>query len=65
MTKLTEMIGAVLIISVPVFVITNCQKQESSAERIGQNLDKALVSVGERLELTADHMKDIPNNKHK
>jgi hypothetical protein len=65
MTKLNEMILAVLFLSVPTLIISSCQNQEGPAEQVGKNLDKALVSVGDLMEKTGDRIKNVEKDKQK
>ncbi len=63
MAKLNEIICAALVMIVPILVVSNCQKQEGATEQVVKNLDKAMASVGERMEVTADQTKDVTKNK--
>jgi len=51
-------IGCFLIVTLFIFSLAACQKEEGPAEKAGKEIDKGIKSAGDAMEKTADSVKD-------
>jgi hypothetical protein len=52
--KFKMTIGASVVMTALLVVLTGCQKQEGPAEKAGQKIDKAVEKTGEKIDQTAE-----------
>ncbi len=65
MTKLNEMISAVLIMFVLMLAISSCQKQEGPAEQVGKQVDKSLGNATQQIDKAGDNIRDAAKGNNK
>jgi hypothetical protein len=65
MTKLNEMVSAVLIMFALTLAISSCQKQEGPAEQAGKQVDKALGNVTHQMDKAGDNIRDAAKGNNK
>jgi outer membrane murein-binding lipoprotein Lpp len=56
MMKLKMTIGASVVMTALLVVLTGCQKQEGPAEKAGQKIDKAVEKAGEKIDQTTEKL---------
>jgi hypothetical protein len=63
MTKLNEMVGAILLLFVFILAISSCQKQEGPAEQAGKQIDKAVGNATQQIDKAGDNIRDAAKGK--
>jgi outer membrane murein-binding lipoprotein Lpp len=58
MMKFKMTMGAAVVLTALLAVLSGCQKQEGPAEKAGQKIDKAAEKAGEKIEQTGEKIKD-------
>ncbi|MEO8507372.1 MAG: hypothetical protein ABI593_07055 [Betaproteobacteria bacterium] len=65
MTKIIHIIAFALAAGVLAFGLSACEKKEGPAERAGKQMDKAVESVGKKLEKTGEQIQDAARDAKK
>jgi hypothetical protein len=63
--KLGKTLGAVLITSALLLMLSGCQKQEGPAEQAGKEVDKAVEKIGQQVEKAGDAIQDAAKGDKK
>ncbi|HSD42054.1 MAG TPA: hypothetical protein VLD36_09325 [Burkholderiales bacterium] len=63
--KLGKALGAVLITSALLLVLSGCQRQEGPAEQAGKEVDKAVEKIGQQIEKAGDAIQDAAKGDKK
>ena len=65
MTKLRNVVGAAVAMSILVVGLSACEKKEGPAERAGKEIDKTVQSAGQEVEKVGQQIQDAAKDARK